>query len=365
MPQPLKIAVYLPSLSGGGAEKLHINLAPEFMKRDMDVTFLLDRAEGPLLAMVPEGAKVVGLNSRRVLQSLPLVTDYLKREKPDIVLANLGHNNIIAIWAKIMANSAAKVVVTQHNMLSEECKLGRKYRVLPLLYRFFLPFADAAVGVSQGISDDLAKRAGNRHKIHTIYNGVVTADFDERANAPVEHPFFAGGDPVFVAAGRMVEQKDFPVLLRAFAHVAQQRPARLIILGDGPLRTSLEALAVELGIAGWVSMPGYQANPLPYMKRADVMVLSSKFEGFAIVLAEALACGTPVVSTDCPYGPAEILRDGTYGRLVPVGDAQALAGAMLQTLDDHPAKEVLRERGNHFSTAACADAYVELFEKLS
>jgi glycosyltransferase involved in cell wall biosynthesis len=203
-------------------------------------------------------------------------------------------------------------------------------------------------------------------KISVIYNGVVTPDFEAKVAMQAVHPWFDGeasSPPVFVAIGRLVEQKDFPTLLRAFAKVAARRPARLMILGEGRLRSALMDLAAELGIVDRFYLAGFQPNPLPFMREAAAVVLSSRYEGFAIVLAEALACGAKVVSTDCPEGPAEILDGGAYGMLVPVGDDAALADAMLNTLDARVDRERLKQRGRDFSMEACGRHYLDLFRR--
>jgi glycosyltransferase involved in cell wall biosynthesis len=369
MTRPLTIAIYLPDLSGGGAERSQINLAQFFLHRCMSVEFVLDRAEGPLLAAVPAGATVVSLKSARVLQSLPRLVRYLRERQPDILLSNLGHNNVIALWAQKLARSGAKIVVCQHSVLSSENASGRfKHRLLPLLYRLFLPWADGIVAVSQGVATDMAQVAKLPiSKITIIYNGVVTYDFEAKARMPLAHPWFgdaATDVPVFVSVGRLDDPKDFPSLLRAFAKVVATRPARLVIVGEGPHRHLLSALIAELGIGNKVDLVGYQHNPLPFMRHAELVILSSRYEGFAIVLAEALACGTKAVSTDCPYGPGEILDHGTYGVLVPVSDPAALAEGVLTALNSSADKAKLKIRSREFSMEICGNRYLDLFERI-
>ncbi len=336
------------------------------MSKGYEVEFVLDRAEGSLVDATPQGSTTFILNSKRVLQSLPKLVRYLRTQKPDILLSNLGHNNIIALWARTLALSTTKVITVQHNMLSAESNRGGlKYRYLPLFYRLFLSWSDAIVAVSRGIGEDLSRLSKiPMQRISVIYNGVVTPDFESRASQEVGHPWLQNTPnaiPVFVAIGRLVEQKDFPTLLQAFAQVVAQHQAQLIILGEGPLLNSLMQLTQQLGIADKVDFIGYQQNPLPYMRHADIVVLSSRYEGFAIVVAEALACGTKVVSTNCPEGPAEILENGKYGALVPVGDHAAMAEAMLKTLDTDMNKEQLKQRGYDFSVVVCGEQYLKLF----
>jgi glycosyltransferase involved in cell wall biosynthesis len=219
------------------------------------------------------------------------------------------------------------------------------------------------IAVSKGIGEELSRITRvDAARIRVIYNGVVTADFQQRASANVIHPSFQKGTPVFVAVGRLHKQKDYPTLLRAFAQVLRQRQAELVILGEGDERDELQALATELGIAAHVDFAGFCANPLPLMRQASAVVMSSKFEGFGNVLAEALACGTSVVSTDCPYGPGEILANGRFGLLTPVGEPGALAEAMLRILDAPFDPDLLQGRAKAFEIARCGSHYIDFFE---
>ena len=224
-----------------------------------------------------------------------------------------------------------------------------------------MPLADGIVAVSEGVAADLrgqVPRAAG--KIVTIHNPVVGPGLAEQAAEAVEHPWFGDGEPVVLAVGRMAAEKDYPTLLRAFAEVARSRAARLVILGQGPERESLLELAARLGIGDRFDLPGFDVNPFRYMARASVFVLSSRFEGFPNVLAQAMACGSPVVSTDCRSGPSEMLEGGKWGRLVPVGDWRAMAGAIEATLDDPMPAEELRARAAVYSVEASVEGYMRV-----
>jgi glycosyltransferase involved in cell wall biosynthesis len=331
-----KIAMFLPSLRGGGAEKVFLHLAKGFAERGAEVHLVLARAEGPYLPLVPDSLQVVDLGASRVLRSLPALVCYLRRARPVALLSALDHANVVALWAQKLARVPTRVVVTVHSTPSQSTRHAPTLRARLMRYwvKPFYPWAHMVVAVSKGVADDLVQWVGvPADKVRVIYNPIITPELFHKAEEPLDHPWFQPGQPpVILGAGRLTTPKDFPTLLRAFALVRAQRPARLMILGEGELRADLERLAEQLGIAEDFALPGFVQNPYPYLKRAAVFVLSSRWEGLPTVLVEALALGTPVVSTDCPSGPAEILDGGRLGTLVAVGDASALAAAILDAL---------------------------------
>jgi len=332
-----RVALFLPSLRGGGAERVMSNLARGFVERGLAVDMVLAKAEGPYLSQLPPNVCMVDLGAARVLTSLPGLVHYLRRERPQALLSALDHANVVALWARALARVPTRVVVSVRSNTSWSTRYAPtlRARLAPLWIRPFYPWADVVVTISQGVADDLARLTGlSREKMRVIYNPVVTPEIFSKAQEPLDHPWFAPGQPpVVLGVGRLTIQKDFPTLIRAFALVRAQRPARLMILGEGEERPKLEALVRELGLEQDVALPGFVGNPYAYMARASVFVLSSLWEGFGNVLVEAMALGTPVVSTDCPSGPAEILEGGKWGKLVPVGDAAGLSEAVLRCLD--------------------------------
>ena len=359
-----KLAIFLPELAEGGAERVMLNLAPAFMAVGYDVTFLLPRFKGSNMKLIPAGAKAVSLRSRSTIGCLFPLIRYLRRQRPAVLLSNLGHNNIVAIWAVKLSRVRTRVIVTQHNTLSQECRFRKswRYKILPLLSYLFLPMADAIIAVSQGAAADLAAVCGiAREYVSVIPNPVVTGNFESRMKETVSHPWLDGKIPVILGIGRLAAQKDFKTLLSAFAIASRQRELRLVILGEGPQRAALLKQAAAEGIAEKIDLPGFQPNPLPFIRQAKLLVTSSLYEGFGNVIAEALACGTNVVSTDCPHGPAEILENGAYGRLVPVGDAEAMAEAMCDALEHPMDAEKLRKRGNGYSAMRAAGSYLRCF----
>ena len=335
-----RLAIFTSSMSwpplGGGAQRAMLTLAGGLAERGYNVDLVLARAEGPFLAEVPESVRVVDLKAKRVSASLPALVRYLRRERPEAMLSALNYVNIVALWARRLAGVSTRLVVSERNTLSLKAAHApsRRGRLMPWLIRGFYPWADGIVAVSHGVGDDLARVTGiPRERIEVIYNPVMRPELREKVQAPLDHPWFKPGEPpVLLAVGGLRVQKDFPTLIQAFAHVRQARPARLLILGEGQERPALEALIRQLDLEQDVSLAGFVTNPYAYMAQASLFVLSSRWEGLPGVLIEALCCGTPVISTDCPSGPREILRKEEYGQLVPVGDVPALARAIEMTL---------------------------------
>jgi glycosyltransferase involved in cell wall biosynthesis len=362
----MRIGLYLPGLEGGGIERLYLGLARQWIARGHLVELALNERRGELLRDVPAGLRIVDLATRRQAASVPALIRYLRASRPDIVMSGHDHNNIMLCAAAFARTAKTRIVVSQHNTLSANDTRGVKFGPVPLLYRALSGQADAIVAVSSGVADDLAETCHlPRGRIDVIHNGIVPDDLEDRMAAPVDASLYPAGIATIVAMGRMVEQKDFATLLTAFAQLRRDRPVRLVILGDGPLRGALLAQADALGIANDVAMPGFVDTPFAHLARASLFVLSSRHEGFGNVVAEALACGTPVVSTDCKHGPAEILDGGRYGALVPVGDPPAMAGALADAFDNSWDREALRARGARFSEAVCAARYLELFRRIA
>jgi glycosyltransferase involved in cell wall biosynthesis len=359
------IAFFLPSLRDGGAERVTVNLVAGMVEKGFPVDVVLAAAEGPYLGLVPSPARVIDLKSSRVLRSLGPFARYLRREQPRAVVSSLHHANLVALWAARLAGGSVPVVAAVHSTLSVSSRQpGKRARVFfPLLLRTFYPWASAIVAVSRGAADDIARTAGvPRDRIEVIYNPVITPSLLAQAQCPPCHPWYRPGQPpVVLAVGRLTPTKDFPTLIRAFAEVRRRRPARLLILGEGEEREALTALASELNLADDVALPGFQERAVAFMAHARLFVLSSVGEALPTVLIEALATGTPVVSTDCPSGPREILQGGRLGALVPVGDASALAQAMLDALE-RPADALPPDALAPFTLDAAVHHYLRVIE---
>lgn len=332
-----KLSIFLPGLYGGGAERILLNLAEGFTARGVLVDIVLAQKEGEFTRQIPHKVRLVSLretqrSSLRTITALPSLVRYLKHEKPDILLSAL-HGNLIAVWAKLLAHTNTRVVLTEHNTFSLENKAmyPRMQRLNAILVRWFYPMSNDIIAVSNGVADDLARSVGiNRNKIKVIYNPIINDTLCVKANRVPDHPWFQNSQiPIVISVGRLTEQKDYSMLLDAFYMVIKQANARLVILGEGEDRNHLERKVENLGLQEVVLLPGFVDNPYAYLAHSSVFVLSSRWEGLPTVLVEAMACGLPVISTDCPSGPREILQSGKYGRLIPVGDPAALSAAML------------------------------------
>ncbi len=358
-----KIAIFLTDLGGGGAERVMLNLANGFVSEGFTVELLLVNAKGPYLSKVHPDIKLIGFEADRLSRSIPALLTYLKRERPDVLITALEDTNLVAIFSHLLARVSTRMVVTVHNNLTQESKQSKslKRRFVPSLIKWIYPFADLVIAVSHGVAEDLKKLGIHPDKIRVIYNPIITPDFSEMARAQPEHPWFdSKNTPIILGVGRLELQKDFETLIRAYSLVRQRQPARLMIVGEGSQQKRLIALCKELNLSeAEVAFPGFVENPFAYMSQASVCVLSSAWEGFGNVLVEAMGAGTPVVATNCPSGPAEILENGKYGRLVPVGAWDDMASAILSTLSDPIRPLVLQQRAQNF----CLEKILQKYQR--
>jgi glycosyltransferase involved in cell wall biosynthesis len=337
-----RIGIFLPGLYEGGAERVMLNLAAGFISIGYETDLILAQAEGPYMADIPDGVRLIELNKKhfsaqRTIISLPALIRYIRKERPDGIISSLNFANVVALWAKQLAGVPFRIAISEQNTFSvERAQYSQPFRwILQNFMKYLYPIADGIIAVSEGVADDLAKVLRiPRKKILVIHNPVITPEINEKKEAHLENAWFEKNQPpVILAIGRLTRQKGFDVLLRAFALVRKQRVAHLIILGEGEDRSALMALQKELGLENDVRLPGFVPNPYQYLKNSAMFVLSSRWEGLPTVLVEALYCGIPLISTDCPSGPREILHDGLYGHLIPVDDITCLAQAVLSVLD--------------------------------
>jgi len=362
MARPL--ALFVPFSFGRGVERVAVTLARALAERRVEVDLVVARGDGPYFGELNGEARLVELGVGRTFASLPGLARYLRLARPRVLVSAPDSGSVIALWARELARVDTRIVAVTHAVLSRSLrrKSGPYRRAFPHLLHQFYPRAQAVVAVSEHVADDLAQVARlPRARIQVIPNPVVHDGLLAQARERIAHPWLENRSaPVIVSVGRLNEEKNYDDLVRAFARLRQERRARLIILGHGAEKERLARLAWELGVADDVSFPGFVANPYGYMARADLLALSSHYEALPTVLIEALACGCPIVATDCPGGVREILAGGRWGRLVPVGDIEALAAAMLATLDDPPDPGPLRRRATDYHVDRVVARYAEL-----
>lgn len=398
------ITFFLPHFPAGGQEQVTLSLMKGLADRGHRVELLLERQEGAYLARVPATIPVTALprrsrwsGYRRLLsgwpsegfrhlagslglapRSIPLhrligLVDYLETSRPDILISAHDRAPLLALWAAGIARHRVATMVIEHSLFSHNLAAARgdarTYTVMQqrlTLMRRLYPLADSLVAVSNGGAADLADSLGLTHDaVRTIHNPVVTPELMRRAAERLDDPWLdQNAPPVILTAARLASEKALHVLIDAFARLrAHGHEARLAILGEGPERERLVQRIAERGLEPHVKLPGWVDNPYAWMRSSALFVLSSEFEGLPTTLIEAMACGCPVVATDCPGGTGEILDGGRYGSLVPVGDVAALADAMAQTLTDPPRAALLQSRAADFSLERAIDAYQDEIER--
>ena len=350
-----RIAFLLPNLTPGGAERVGLTLCQSFVERGHEVDLLVAERRGTLLNHVPDGVRLLDLKASRIRDvPIPLIR-YLRERRPNALQVSLWPLTVAGILAARLSRVPVRVVVSDHISLSRQFGTDKlRSAMLKLTTRMFYPLADARICVSHGSARDLAGLSDLAERaITTIYNPVPAPSASGASDE-----LWGDAKAHFLSVGTLKDQKNHRLLVEAFASVARQLDAKLIIVGEGPLRGAIQHRIGELGLEDRVELVGHVADPSPYYASAHVLVLSSAYEGFALVIVEALHHGLGIVSTDCPDGPREILNDGEFGRLVPVGDAAALADAMMAEFNNRPDPEKQRKRAGHFSPDRAADAYL-------
>lgn len=360
---PLDILLYTHSFAGGGAERVVVQLANHWASRGRRIGVAVNLGEGPLRDELAPEVTVDVLNRPRGLAAGPALAGVLRRRRPRAFASAMTVQNIVAAATGRLAGRGARVLVTEHAHLTavtaQEPPLRRA--LLRGLVRLCYPLADVVSAVSRDSARDLDRRLGRAEGTTAVLYNPIWPFRITPGLAPTEvHPWFGGPEPVLLNAARQAPAKDHRNLLDAFAAARRTRPLKLVLIGEGPLRADLEAQAAALGVAEHVDFAGFRRNVGDFLAHADLFVLSSDNEGLPLVLLEALKSGLPVVSTDCPSGPREILEDGRYGALVPVHDPEALARAILDALDAPHDRDALRARAEGFEIDSVAAAYEAL-----
>ena len=340
-----------------------LNIGTEFSLMGYRVDLLLINEIGALGTAVPKTIRKFDCGKSRAISAIPEISSYLKKNNPNVMITALPHLNMAAIIARFISGTGIPIIITEHNTLSQSVRFSTTYkgRSLPSFMKLTYPFANEIIAVSEGVKNDLRKLIGLGSKeIHVIANPVITKALISRSYEPPRHPWFESSDiPLILGVGRLTPAKDFDNLIRSFSILRRTQVARLVILGEGPEFHSLKALITKLNLTNDVALCGFVENPYSLMRRCSVFALSSRWEGLPTVLIEALACGTRVVSTDCPSGPTEILQGGALGKLVPISNPEALAIAITDAL--HQPRPTLTPS---FSTKYSPETVISQYQKV-
>ena len=360
-----RVFLFRPTLGEGGADRVTITLLRHLNRDVFDPSLVLVKKDGALIDEVPDDVPVIDLGVSRLRFSWLRLASVLRRDRPDVLFSTSSGGNLIASLAHaVVADPKRRLVLSERNTFSE-VRRERRPSWLPIatITRQLYTRASRIIAVSEGVAKDLTECLNLPEGLVTaIHNPIVDQELQALAMEPVDHPWFKTDSPVVLAVGRLVAQKDYPLLLRAFSRIRRKRPARLIILGEGEQRGALERLARDLGIRQDVDFPGFTKNPFPFMRQCTVFVLSSRFEGLPGALIQAMACGAPAISTDCPSGPSEIIKNGTSGILVPVGDEEQLAAAIERLLADATLRESLSAAGRSATAAFDVPSMIKQYE---
>lgn len=355
---------FRPTLDDGGADRVTITLLHHLDRARFAPVLALAKRRGALLSEVPADVPIVDLSARRLALAAPALARAIRATNPDVVFSTSSGSNTVAVAARILARSRARLVLSERTALARN-DVGSLRRVLEIpLKRLAYRRADLVTAVSHGVAQDLISRLGlPASQVMTVWNPVVTEDIAARAAERLDHPFFDGSREVLVACGRLIDDKDYPTLLEAFARVAKTHPVRLAILGEGGLREILEALVRTLGVADQVAFLGFDPNPFKYMARAYLLLQTSRREGLPGTLIQSMAVGTPVVATDCEHGVRDVVEDGSDGYVVPVGDVGAVVRRTNELLADRARRDEFGARGRETSARFALRASLARYEQ--
>ncbi len=372
----IKITFFIPNLEVGGAEKVTANILKWLNRDNFSPQLLLQEKKGYHLKSIPEDVRMADFSGDNLLFCFFKLMAYLKKEEPDIFVSVFPRFSVVSVLAKIFCNSPVKIVIVEHSLFSSTAANARTFLrrfvakfMFPSLMRYLYGFSEAVICVSRGVAEDIERITGLKNKMKIIYNPIISDEIYQLAKEPVDTVYVAKESlPIILAVGRLAIAKDYPTLLKAFQIVSKSTKAKLIILGSGDEHRKLVEFARKLKISGKVYFLGLQENPYKFMTNASVFVLSSKQEGFSTVIVEAMACGLPVVSTDCKSGPNEIITNMKNGLLVKEGDPQMVADAIIRVLrDDNLRKKFSqngKERAKDFTAQRKTKEYENIFLNL-
>ena len=361
----MKIAIFLASLSGGGAEKMMVKVANYLSRLGYDVDLIVCRGDGEYLSFVDAKVNIITFNVKRVSRSIFKLRNYLQRVNPEVLLSAMNYVNATAAVAIFLARCKTRHVASERSHFSSRYSSLSPIRKL-LLTKFIgwcYSRCDKVIAISKGVKTDLCSEINlDADKVVVIYNPAYPDDLCELIMSPLDDSIMSESKKKYIlCVGRLEPAKGFFNLLKSFSLISGKNSVELIMMGQGSLESSLKEYSKKLGIESSVKFIGFQINPYPFLVKADLFVLPSEFEGFGNVLVEAMACGTKIVSTDCPSGPSEILENGRWGHLVPVNDSAALALAMQNSLLIDDDREIeLKNRSRDFSMEKIGRQYLDV-----
>lgn len=359
---PSRIAVFVPSMHGGGAERAMLMFCVELVRRGFRVDLITTRFEGPLRELVPQGVSIVDLQSKRTSMTLSQLVRYLRRTRPAALYSTIMNANVVAALASAIAGGKTKTILRESNapISSPKNSLARlvTFQLAPYLYGL----SDGVIAVSRGVAEELSMMAPRlKSRIRVISTPVISESVIAQGMEAVDHPWFVQRDkPIILSAARLEPHKGFITLVRAFAKVRSERDARLVLLGEGTLQERIQDEIKALGLEEHVAMFGFTQNPFAYMSKADAFALCSEFEGLPNVLVQAMAFGTPIVATDCKSGPAEILEGGRFGTLVPVGNEESIARGLIHALTLPRQHEAMAHARATYGAQRAVDEYLAM-----
>ena len=368
-----KLMIVIHSLRGGGAERVLINLLKGLDRSEFSINLVL--YEGVFDYPLPDNVELTILSIEASKNLFRLIKGFVlkiarlallfRRNTPDVIFSLLSSTNVAVIIAKLLSRAKSKVIVSEHTYPSVNLDNEMYGGITKQFMKYIYPKADRIVAVSEGIKQDLVENLYlPKEKVKVIYNPVDIGEVEIRSREKVDHPWFHDELPIIVSVGRLTKQKGYPYLIKAFSMVRQSMPCRLVIIGDGEDKAKLIEMANELGVEKDSVFLGFQQNPFKYMAKSSLFVLSSLYEGFGNVIVEAMALGLPVISTDCPSGPAEIIEDKKSGLLVPVRDEQAMAGAMISVMTDELLRQYLGREARRRAGAFALDKITENYRRM-
>ncbi|MDB5969469.1 MAG: glycosyl transferase [Hydrocarboniphaga sp.] len=363
-PAAPRIALFMSTSGHSGVDRAIRHLAPALAGRGYAVDLLKVRRHGPELAEIPPGVRVIDLGASSTYGALPALIRYLRRERPAVLLSDKDRVNRTALLARWLSGVSQRTRLVLSSGTTISVDLAHRGAFERWIQRWSMgnlyPLADQVIVTCKAVAADMAAYTGlARARIRAVFSPVVPASLFESRPPPPDHPWFApGAPPVLVGVGELAPRKDFPTLIRAFAQLRRGRELRLMIVGKGRDHLRLQTLCDELGVSGDVEFVGFRRDVYAFMAHAAVFAMTSRWEGLGFVLIEALACGTPCVAVDCPSGPAEVLGQGRYGQLVPIGDAGRLAAAIGATLDDPPSPEQCRAAAKPYEIEQATNDYL-------